>query len=119
MAHIVLPRTQIKSQQLRDAVAHMRMTMSIDGKPADRGAALTHDAFDGRADLPTQQRQRLFIEDAPLIENGLVRAHAMDSALRIYPRIVQVFAGVETHQIRRGFIARSTVIDDAVTAREL
>jgi hypothetical protein len=55
MAHIVLPRAQVESQQFADAEAQMRMSMGIDGKPVDRRAALTNDALDRRSDLSAQQ----------------------------------------------------------------
>jgi hypothetical protein len=95
------------------------MAMGINGERADQRSALTHHALDRRADLPAQQGERLIIENAPLIENGLIDAHAVDPALRIDPRIVQVFAGIETHQIRGGFVPCTPVIDDAVATREL
>ena len=55
MAHIVLPRVQVKSQQFANAEAQMRMSVGIDGKPVDQRAALTNDALDRRADLSAQQ----------------------------------------------------------------
>ena len=54
MAHVMLPWTQVKSQQLADTETQMRMAVGICGKPTDRGAALAHDPLDRRTDLPMQ-----------------------------------------------------------------
>jgi Plasmid replication region DNA-binding N-term len=56
MAHIVLPGTEIESQQLTDGVAQMHVAMGINGEPADRRAALAHDALDRRAVMAAGHR---------------------------------------------------------------
>ncbi len=117
--HVVPASIQIEAEKLREPGAEMGMAVGVDRECADRGDPLTYDALDRGTDLAAHQWQGLVVEDPPLIEHGLVHPHAIDAALRVDARIVEMFARIEAHQIGRRLESAAPVLDDVMAAGEV
>jgi hypothetical protein len=118
-AHVVPSSVQIKSEKLRLTRPAMRVAVGVHRKRPDGRDALAHDPFDGGTDLAAHWRQGLIVRDAPLIEDRLIDAHAMNSAFGIDARIIEVLACIQTHQIGGSFESGTPVTDDVMATGEV
>lgn len=117
-SHIVLARAKVKSKDFAEPMADEGEAVGVHGKLADRADPLSQYPFDGSSGLTVQQRQGLIVRDTPLVQDGLIDAHAVHSALGIDAGAIEVLAGIQAHQIRGGSVPRTPLIDDGMAACE-